>query len=68
MITVEKRRTTLFVDRISNQWVVRDPNGNFWFVPVVENGWEQRQPFHPTEDSELEPVPGHYIYMLDLPF
>jgi hypothetical protein len=22
----------------------------------------------PTEETELEPIPGHYKYMLDLPF
>ena len=27
-----------------------------------------RQPFHPAEETELEPVPGHYKYMLGLPF
>jgi len=68
MISEKKRLAALFVDRFSNQWVVRDPEGNFWIVPSVENGWDHREPFYPTEETELEPVPGHYIYMLDLPF
>lgn len=68
MISKKKRLAALFVDRFSNQWVVRDPEGNFWIVPSVENGWDHREPFYPTEETELEPVPGHYIYMLDLPF
>ena len=68
MITVKKRLVALFVEKSSRHWVVRDPDGNFWAVPAVENGWEHRQPFNLTAESELEPVPGHYIYMLDLPF
>ena len=27
----------------------------------------QRQPFYPSEETALEPVPGHYKYMLGLP-
>jgi len=58
----------LFVERSYQQWVVRDPEGNFWLLPVVDNPWDYRQPFSPTPESELEPVPGHYISMLGLPF
>jgi hypothetical protein len=36
-------------------------------VPSGENYWDRRRPFQPTEDTELEPVPGHYTYMLGLP-
>ena len=68
MITVRRPTVALYVERSSQQWVVRDPEGNFWIVPSVENSWDNRQPFYPTEETELEPVPGHYIYMLDLPF
>jgi len=57
----------LYVDRGSGQWVVRDSEGNFWIVTSVENAWEHRQPFHPTEKTDLEPVPGHYKYTLGLP-
>ena len=67
MIAVRKQRVTLYVDRSSQQWVVLDPEGNFWIVPSVRNPWNQRQPFYPTEETELEPVPGHYKYMLGLP-
>lgn len=67
-MTWDKQLIGLFVDRFSNQWVVRDPEGNFRFVPALENGWEHRQPFSPTEESELEPIPKHYIHLLDLPF
>lgn len=68
MITVNKRLLALFVERSSQQWVVRDPEGNFWIIPSGKNPWDHRRPFYPTEESELEPVPRHYIYMLDLPF
>ena len=39
---------------------------DFWSVSASENSWEQRQPFQPTEETQLEPVPGHYIHMLGL--
>jgi hypothetical protein len=68
MITLRKIKVALFVDRVSNQWVVRDPDGDFWIVPSGEDGWERREPFQFSEESELEAVPGHYIYMLRLPF
>jgi len=68
MIGVRKQHVTLYVDRASQQWVVLDLDGNFWIVPSVENPWDQRQPFYPTEETELEPVPGHYKSMLGLPF
>ena len=68
MTTVIKFKVMLFMDRISNQWVVWDPEGNFWIIPSREKDWESHQPFHLTEQSELEAVPGHYIHMLNLPF
>ena len=49
-------------------WIVRDPEGNFWIVPPVEKPWENRESFTPTEETNLEPVPGHYKYMLGLPY
>ncbi len=58
---------TLFVDRSCQRWVVRDPEGNFWILPSVEDPWEHRQPFHPTAETDLELVPGHYRDMLGLP-
>jgi hypothetical protein len=67
MIRVRKPHVTLYVDRSSQQWVVLDPEGNFWLLPSAENPWDQRQPFYPTEETELEPVPGHYKHMLGLP-
>ena len=70
MITVHERKqlVAIYVDRSSRQWVVRDPAGNFWLVPSAKNAWELRQPFALDETAEVEIVPGHYKYMLDLPF
>ena len=67
MLTVRKRVVGIFVDRSSGQWVVRDSEGNYWVLPKTDNPWEDRQPFSPTEERELNPVPGHYRYMLNLP-
>jgi hypothetical protein len=56
----------LYVDRsLPNCWIVRDGDGAFWFVPAGE-GWERRQPYTPSESSQLESVPGHYKYLLGL--
>ena len=69
MDTATKSLVSLFVDRASPEgWVVRDPEGNFWLVPPVDSPWENRRPFFPTEEMDLEPVPGHYKYLLELPF
>ena len=68
MMTSIKRISAIYVDRTIQQWVVRDIDGNFWSLPPTEHPWDDREPFHPTEESDLEPVPGHYRYMLDLPF
>ncbi|MCI0682726.1 MAG: hypothetical protein L0Y71_11555 [Gemmataceae bacterium] len=53
---------------MNQQWVVQDPDGNFWTVPSDNNAWDQRQPFYPTEETELEPIPAHYKYTLGLPY
>jgi hypothetical protein len=68
VLTLRKNVATLFVDRTSQQWIVLDPGGNFWIVPGAEkNPWDHRQPFYPSEETELEVVPGHYKGMLGLP-
>jgi hypothetical protein len=63
-----KGLVALYVDRASRHWVVRDPDGNFWKLPPTATPWEERQPFTPADDTELESVPGHYRDMLGLPF
>ena len=68
MVTLRKQKVLIYVDRSSNRWIVRDPEGNYWIVPVVENPWEHREPFEITEEMNLEPVPGHYKIVLGLPF
>jgi hypothetical protein len=67
-LTLTQTKMALFVHRPSQRWVVLDPDGNFWILPSHENPWNQRQPFYPTQESELEPVPGHYKHLLGLPF
>jgi hypothetical protein len=69
MISSATRRAAIFVDRTCTEhWIVQDPDGNFWIVPSVPNAWESRRPFQPTEETELEAIPGHYGFLLDLPF
>jgi hypothetical protein len=68
MNTGTKRMVALFVERLHQQRVVRDPEGNFWLLPAVDDPWGHRQPFTPTPESELEPVPGHYTSLLGFPF
>jgi hypothetical protein len=65
---IAERKLGLYIDRTQQQWIVRDPEGNYWTLPSNDNAWEQRQPFYPTEDTDLESVPGHYKYALGLPF
>jgi hypothetical protein len=64
----QNQKLYLFVDKSSQQWIVQEPDGTFWIIPATDDPWEDRQPFIPTEESELEPVPGHYKCMLGLPF
>jgi len=69
MMSGSSRMAALFVDRsCTEHWIVRDPEGNLWMVPPGENAWERRYPFEPTEETDLEPIPGHYLGMLGLPF
>lgn len=65
--TLRKPVVTLYVLRSRQQWVVRDPEGNFWIVPPGDDAWDRREPFEATEETDLEPVPGHYKNMLGLP-
>ena len=68
MVEVRRCTVSLFVDKTTNQWIVRDPEGHYWMLPATEEPWDQRQPFQPGDDSELEAVPRHYQYLLKLPF
>jgi hypothetical protein len=65
---VRKQVVAIYADRSTRQWVVRDSEGNYWTLPATDNPWGDRQPFSPAEETELEPVPGHYKPMLGLPY
>jgi hypothetical protein len=68
MFVVRRHMAALFVDRSNRHWIVRDPEGNFWLLPSMENPWDHRQPFQPADEADLERIPGHYKCMLRLPF
>jgi hypothetical protein len=69
MVSSKSSQAALFVDKASPQsWIVRDPDGNFWSVPLADNAWESRQPFEVTDSTDLQAIPGHYRYTLGLPF
>jgi hypothetical protein len=65
---VSRQPVKLFVHRATQQWVVRDPDGEFWLLESADDPWDHRKPFAPTEEVDLEVVPGHYRYLLNLPF
>ena len=67
MSVLGKQSMALYVDRSCPQWIVRDAEGNFWILPSVADAWDHRQPFQPTAETDLEPVPGHYKDMLGVP-
>ena len=60
MLAARRQPVALYVDRAGGQWIVRDPEGNFWSLPSTDNPWDERQPFTTAEETELEAVPGHY--------
>ena len=68
MVATKTHVTGIFVDKACpERWIARDSEGNFWIVRPVEDAWANREPFYPTDETELEPVPGHYRYVLGLP-
>ena len=67
MTVIRKKIVAVFADRSSQQWIVRDSEGKFWRVPPVPDPWDHRQPFYPSEETDLRPVPGHYMDLLGLP-
>ena len=66
MTTVGSSALTIFVDRSSGQWIVRDGDGYYWVIPPTDNPWDDRRPYSPAGETELERVPGHYKYVLGL--
>jgi hypothetical protein len=67
MLTLRKDAVAIYVDRSTHQWIVQDAEGNYWVLPPTDHPWDDRQPFSPAEETDLEPVPGHYKYMLGVP-
>lgn len=67
MLTYSPKAMSIYVDRESRQWIVRDGEGQFWALPQTDQPWTDRRPFNPTEDMELESIPGHYRFLLGLP-
>lgn len=68
MISDRRWLVSLFVDRDSRRWIVRDAEGEFWTLPEGGDPWSQRERYELSEASSLEPVPGHYLHLLRLPF
>lgn len=68
MRTTHTFPVAIFVKRSTQQWVIRDPGGNFWILPSGGAPWQFREPFVPSYENDLEPIPGHYKYIFDLPF
>jgi hypothetical protein len=68
MIETQVHGVRIFVEKSSGQWIVQDPDGDFWVLPCVENPWDRRLPFHPAPESDLAPIPRHYKNLLGLPF
>jgi hypothetical protein len=65
---VGRKPVALFVHRATQQWIVRDPEGELWRLESADDPWASRKPFQRAEEAELELVPGHYRYLLNLPF
>jgi hypothetical protein len=67
MLAASKPVVALYVDKTTRRWIVRDSEGKFWSLPSAGNTWDERQPFIPAAETELQPVPGHSKYMLGPP-
>jgi hypothetical protein len=68
MLAVRQQVSAIYADRSTQRWIVRASEGKFWSLFTDEGGWERRQPFEPAEEADLLPIPGHYKYLLRLPF
>lgn len=67
MTTDRKPSVTLYVDRTSGQWIVRDLQGQWWAMPSTTDAWTHRVTYEPGETTQLEVIPGHYKFMLGIP-
>lgn len=68
MLMERREAVSIYVEPSSRRWVVRDPEGHLWALDSSGDGWDRREPYELTDDSELVAVPGHYRSMLQLPF
>lgn len=66
MVDAKIQKLYLYVDKVSRRWVVQDADGVYWTIPDTENPWEHKQRLERTDETELEPIPNHYKYMLGL--
>jgi hypothetical protein len=57
----------LCTNKVTRQWIVRNPKGNVWSLLSIDNPWDERQPFASAEDTELPPDLGLHKYTLGLP-
>lgn len=62
------RGGAVFVERSTRRWVVLDPEGRFWVLPTADDPWLHRLAFEPSDETDLDRVPGHYKHVLGLPF
>ena len=60
------QQRTHSVDKLSGQWIVRDPKGEFWLPPSVKDAGDERVPYEPAEEMDLERIPGHHQDTLGL--
>ncbi len=69
MVSTSNSKAAIYVDRTcTKHWIVRDPDGIYWLVPSGNDAWDARLPYRLTEESELQPIPGHYLAHVGLPF
>jgi hypothetical protein len=67
MHALRTQAVAVYVDLAGGRWVVRDTDGRFWQLPPTDDPRQDREAFSPGGGAELEPVPGHYKYLLGLP-
>jgi len=67
LLTASKPQRSLSVDRSSQQRIFGDDPGKFWLLSPGDDPWDERVPFEPTKEMDLERTPGHYTEMLGLP-
>ena len=68
MVATQKPVMGLYVDKTCPEfWIVRDYQGSLLVKYRPGRTPGARPAFQPTEETELEPIPGIYMYVLGLP-